>query len=100
MIVTFVEFRLQAPLSEAAATQLFETSAPNYRNLPGLVRKHYVLSEDRQVAGGLYFWQDSAAAERAYDVEWHRRVRALYGAEPQIAWFNSPVAVDNERERR
>ena len=99
MIVAFVQFRLPTPLSEAAATQLFEASTANYHDLAGLIRKHYVLSEDGHVAGGLYFWQDRASGERAYDSQWHSRVCATYGAEPQITWYNSPVAVVNVRER-
>ena len=45
------------------------------------------------------FWQDRASGERAYDSQWHSRVCATYGAEPQIAWYNSPVAVVNVGER-
>jgi hypothetical protein len=68
--------------------------------MPGLVRKDYLLSEDGRVAGGLYFWLDRAAAERAYDEQWHRRVRDLYGADPQVAWFSSLVTVEYEGTRR
>jgi len=100
MIVAFVQIPLPAPLSEAAASRLFEGTAPFYRDLPGLCRKHYILSHDGRVAGGLYFWRDRAVAEHSYDEQRHRRVRELYGAEPQIAWFSNLVMVDNEGIRR
>ena len=95
MITAFVQFKLAAPITLAEATQRFESSAPKYRNLPGLVRKYYVLSEDGRVAGGIYVWESRAAAERIYSGEWRERVTRLYGAVPVIAWFESPAIVDN-----
>lgn len=99
MIITFVQFRLSAPLGETAATQVFEGSVPSDSDLPGLVHKHYVLSEDGWIAGGLCLWRERATAARADDANWHRRVRVLYGAEPQIAWFSSPVTVHTQKAR-
>ena len=56
MITTLVQFALPSPISLAEATARFEFSAPEYQNLPGLVRKYYVLqrSEDGRFAGGIY----------------------------------------------
>jgi hypothetical protein len=96
MITTLVEFRLSAPISLEEATRRFEESAPKYRNLDGLVRKYYIRSQDGNVAGGIYLWNSRQAAERVYDGEWRDRVKRLYGAEPTITWFDSPVVVDNE----
>jgi predicted RNase H-like nuclease len=95
MITTLVQFQLPAPISLADATRRFEASAPKYQNLAGLIRKYYIRSEDGRVAGGIYLWQSRAAAERVYDGEWRERVEKLYGAEPTITWFDSPVIVDN-----
>ena len=64
-------------------------------NLPGLVRKYYVRSEDGSSAGGIYLWESRAAAEAVYSGEWRERVEKLYGAKPTIIWFDSPVIVDN-----
>ena len=33
--------------------------------------------------------------ERVYDAGWRERVEQLYGSKPSIAWFDSPVVVDN-----
>ena len=95
MITTLVQFQLPSPISLAEATRRFESSAPKYQNLPGLIRKYYVRSEDGRVAGGIYLWESRAAAERVYDGEWRGRVEQLYGAKPAITWFDSPVVVDN-----
>ena len=95
MITALVEFRLPSPISLEEATRRFEESAPKYRNLAGLVRKYYLRSQDGRVAGGIYLWESRQAAERVYDGEWRARVGRLYGAEPTITWFDSPVIVDN-----
>jgi len=95
MITTLVQFALPSPISLAEATARFESSAPKYQNLPGLVRKYYVRSEDGRFAGGIYLWQSRAAAEAVYNGEWRERVEKLYEAKPVITWFDSPVIVDN-----
>jgi len=95
MITAIVQFALPAPISLAEATQRFESSAPKYQNLPGLVRKYYLRSEDGRTAGGVYLWQSRAAAEAVYNAEWRERVEKLYGGKPVITWFDTPVVVDN-----
>jgi Putative mono-oxygenase ydhR len=95
MITAIVQFQLPSPITLAEATRRFESSAPKYQNLPGLIRKYYIRSEDGRIAGGVYLWQSRQAAERVYDDEWRTRVEKLYGAKPTITWFDSPVVVDN-----
>lgn len=94
MILTLVRFALAEPIDLAEAERRFLSSAPKYVGLPGLLRKHYVLSEDGRFAGGVYLWENRAAADAVYSGEWRARVAALYGAEPIIEVFESPVTVD------
>ena len=95
MITAVVQFDLPKPMSLEEAARTFESSAPKYVNLPGLIRKYYILSEDGRRAGGVYLWETRAAAEAVYNGEWKARVRKLYGSEPEIAWFDTPVIVGN-----
>ena len=95
MITTIVQFELPAALTLDEATRRFETSAPKYQNLAGLIRKYYIRSEDGRTAGGVYLWESRQAAARVYTGEWRERVEKLYGAKPQITWFDTPVVVDN-----
>jgi hypothetical protein len=96
MITAIVQFELPGPLTVAEAAERFELSAPKYRDLPGLVRKYYLLSEDGRRGGGVYLWETREAAERVYNGgEWRERIEKLYGAKPTISWFSSPVIVDN-----
>jgi len=95
MITALVQFTLPQPISLEEATKRFESSAPKYQNLKGLVRKYYVRSEDGRTAGGIYLWESRAAAQAVYDGEWKARVEKLYGSQPTITWFDTPVIVDN-----
>ncbi|MBY0531074.1 MAG: monooxygenase [Xanthobacteraceae bacterium] len=95
MFTTVVQFRLPSPITIDEASRRFQSSAPKYVKLSGLVRKHYIVSEDGRVAGGVYHWTSRVAAEEVYSGEWRERVEKLYGAKPEILWFESPVSVDN-----
>src|SRR4051812_17329896 len=95
MITALVQFKLSSPITLADAEGRFATSAPKYRNLPGLVRKYYICSEDGRTVGGIYLWESRAAAERLYNDEWRARVEQLYGVKPSFTWFETPVIVDN-----
>ncbi len=95
MITAFVQFTLPEPLAAGRAREVFLASAPRYRDLPGLLRKYYVLSEDGRTAGGIYLWGSRAEAERLYTQEWRDTVTARYGAAPTVTWLETPVVVDN-----
>ena len=96
MITAIVQFALPKPVSLEDAARLFASSAPKYQNLPGLIRKYYIRSPDGRTAGGVYLWESLAAAEKTYGGEWRERVSALYGCAPQLAYFDTPVIVDNQ----
>jgi hypothetical protein len=95
MIVTIVTFELPAPVSLAEITKTFQATAPKYREVRGLVRKNYWLSEDGRRAGGVYLWASRADAERLYTDEWKAFVIEKYGKPPKIEYLHSPVMVDN-----
>lgn len=95
MITTLVQFTLPAPITRDEARRVFESTAPKYQSVAGLIRKYYVLSPDGATAGGIYLWQSRADADRLYTDEWKAFVRGRYGADPTIAYFETPVIVDN-----
>ena len=96
MITALVQFRLPQPISREKAKDVFLGSAPKYREVPGLLRKYYVLSQDGATAGGVYLWRSREDAERLYTEQWKGVVRERYGAAPTIIYFDSPVVVDNQ----
>ncbi len=96
MITTIVQFPLPQGTTREKARELFEGTAPRYREVPGLVRKYYLYDAAAMLGGGCYLWRDRRSAERALDDAWRELIVGRYGAEPEIWWFDTPVVVDNE----
>ena len=95
MIVAIVTFRLPKPVSLDEITKTFQSTAPRYQGMAGLLRKNYWVSEDGRRAGGIYVWETRADAERVYTAEWKNLVESKYGSAPEIEYLHSPVMVDN-----
>jgi hypothetical protein len=95
MITTVVQFKLPAPVTREKAKDLYLGTAPKYQTVEGLIRKYYLLSEDGSTGGGVYLWKSRAHAEKLFTHEWRQFIKARYGAEPVISFFESPVLVDN-----
>ena len=99
MITTITTFKLPQPITREEARRIFLSTAPKYREVPGLVRKVYVRSEDGATDGGVYLWKSKADAEAMYTDAWRAFVREKYRTEPTVTYFDSPVVVDNVTER-
>ncbi|HET9205770.1 MAG TPA: YdhR family protein [Burkholderiaceae bacterium] len=95
MFTTLTTFQLPKPITREEAREIFLSTAPKYRDVAGLVRKVYVLSEDGKTAGGIYLWNSRADAEAMYTESWRAFVRSKYGTDPSVTYFESPVVVDN-----
>ena len=95
MITAIIQFKLPQPLSREEAREVFSGTAPKYREIHGLVRKYYVLSQDGRTAGGVYLWNSQKDAERLYTDEWKQFIFDKYGVLPSVTYFESPVIVDN-----
>lgn len=95
MITVMVQFKLPAPITREQARQTFLGTAPKYQDLPGLIRKYYILSQDGATAGGVYLWDSRESADRVYTPEWKSFVREKYGSDALLTYFECPVVVDN-----
>jgi len=95
MITTIVEFELARPLSREQAKEIFLSTAPKYRGMPGLIRKYYFVNQEGTRSGGVYLWQSRQDADRLYNDDWKSFVRGKYGVEPRVIYLETPVVVDN-----
>ena len=95
MISAIVQFRLPQPIDREKGREIFLSTAPKYREVPGLLRKYYLLSLDGQTAGGVYLWKSREQAEQLYTAEWRKFIQEKYGSEPSVTYYESPVIVDN-----
>ncbi len=95
MITALVQFKLPQPVTREKAKEIFLSTAPRYRDISGLIRKYYLLSEDGKTAGGVYLWKSREDAEQTYTDDWKKLIAEKYGAEPTVHYFATPVIVDN-----
>lgn len=95
MITALVQFKLPEPITREKAKEIFSSTAPKYRDVHGLIRKYYLLSEDGKTAGGVYLWESREDAEKLYTDEWKKFIVEKYGTEPSVHYFATPVVVDN-----
>jgi hypothetical protein len=53
-VTAIVRFTLPEGKTHEEMAAAFERSAPLYRDVPGLVRKYYLVSDDVRTGGGVY----------------------------------------------
>ncbi len=96
MIIAIVTFDLAKPATVEEMSAVFQSTAPKYLEMPGLLRKNYFVSEDGRRAGGIYVWASRADADRLYTDDWKAFVEGKYGVPPRFEFVHSPVMVDNK----
>src|SRR5215469_14446449 len=92
-VVTRFPLPPNVPAEEVRAG--FTEAAPHFRNVPGLIRKQFLLSLDGKTAGGVYLWNDEVAARSFMPERVAPMIRSKYRVEPTIEFVESPVIVEN-----
>ncbi len=92
-VAVLVAIPIPAQLPEAKLRQLFEQSEPQFRVLPGLIRKYYTIGDDHR-AGGIYLWRSRAAAEAWYTDAWKAGVLKQWGQPASVTYFAVPVVLE------
>lgn len=97
MITAIVQFKVPAGTTRAQVLDNMHKAAPRFLGMPGLVRKNFLFDEGRGVGGGVYTWESREAAEKVHAEggPWWTAIRTMYGVDPEIAFYESPVIVDN-----
>ena len=74
------------------------STAPVYRELgkKGLIRKDYLNGETG--TGGVYLWENRAAAEAWFTEERVAQLTERFGARPRLTWYDTHVTVDNLKD--
>lgn len=94
MITALVQFDLSYGTTVAEAAELFMQSAPEFRAMPGLIRKYCMIGDRGNVVAAC-LWEDREAAEQSLNEDWRRLFAQRYGTEPTVTFFATPVVVDN-----
>lgn len=94
MITAIVLYDLPEHIGLAECRAHFAAIAPDFLRIPGFVRKQFICRADGRVAGGAYMWESQAAAEAFYSGPWADGIRARYGCEPRISYFETVALAD------
>ena len=89
MVTVIVQFQVGDTKVEALK-EAFAASVPKFQQVPGLIRKYYLLSDDGETAGGVYLWKSRADAEALYTHEWKQMLEEKYGSEPVLFLLRKP----------
>lgn len=94
MITAIVLYDLPPAIGLEECRRHFTMIAPDFLKIPGFLRKQFICADDGKVAGGVYMWESREAAERFYSGEWLDGIRARYGSEPRISYFETVALTD------
>ena len=95
MITEIVIIKLPEGTTREETIASFEKTAPTWRENPDLIRKNYLFDAEKGIAGGVYLWKEMANAEKWHGAEFRKKVKEIYGAEPESQFFETPIVVDN-----
>lgn len=98
MITELVLFDLPAGISREQVVAGMRATADAWRANTELVRKNYLYDAANSKAGGAYLWPSIEAAQRGHNAEWCARIKTMYGSEPVIRYFETPLIVDNAQD--
>jgi hypothetical protein len=94
MITAIVFYDLPPSIGLEECRAHFAKIAPDFLKIPGFLHKQFICARDGKTAGGVYMWESREAAERFYAGEWRDGVRARYGNEPRISYFETVALAD------
>jgi hypothetical protein len=94
MITAIVLYDLPPTIGLEECRAHFTGIAPDFLKIPGFVRKQFICRRDGRVAGGAYMWESQEAAEAFYNGPWRDGIRARYGCEPRISYYETVALAD------
>src|SRR5882724_10341173 len=94
MITAVVRYKLPPQIDYAACREHFHKIAPDFREVTGLISKHFIWTESGW-AGGVYQWNRIEDAKAFYTGPWLKGIIQRYGMKPQIDFYEVFAVTDN-----
>ena len=69
MIITIVTFDIDSKLTDSILKEKFLETSPIYKDTPGLIRKNYICDTSKNLAGGVYCFDNMENAKNWFDGE-------------------------------
>ncbi len=95
MIIAVVEIPANGKMKTRAQSirQAYESAENIYRDVKGLVRKHYLRSEAG--GGGVYFFETREDAEAWFHDGWSDWMESRFGVRPTLRLYDNYLTTDN-----
>src|SRR3984893_15765907 len=94
MITAIVLYNLPESIGLEECRAHFTKIAPDFLKAKGFLRKHFICRREGGVAGGGYMWESQANAEAFYTGPCREGIRARYGNDPKIQYFETVALTD------
>lgn len=95
MTISITRFSLPHGIDLDQLRARFYAAAPLFEDVPGLVRKHFLIADDGRTAGGVYVWEDRESAAAFLTLVVAPLIFEKFGVEPTIEFFESPLVVES-----
>lgn len=95
MITEIVFFSLPEGISRDELMSKYMSTVEAWSKNEDLVEKHYIYDADGNRGGGVYIWKSKEAMLKWHGSEYRSRIKALYGSEPEMSYFDSLIHVNN-----
>lgn len=96
MTMTLTRFSVPAGTTADALRAGFQDVAPAFAEVPGLIRKVFLIAEDAREAGGSYLWETEEQARAFSEGPLRGMIREKFGVECSIEYFDAPVTVEGK----
>ena len=93
MIIALVQIPRSPKPDRDAAVKAALGSAPIYKEVKGLLSKHYLNGEAG--GGGVYMFDTRENAEAWFNDEWPAWMESRFGARPTLTLYDCHVVLDN-----
>ena len=92
-VAVVVKISIPPGIDRAQIEAGMSKTVPLYQNLPGLIRKYFIISDDQKL-GGIYLWQNRKTAEAWYSEDWRAQVMKKFGSPAELTYFDVPIAIE------
>ena len=77
-----------------------KADAPDYRNVPGLIRVYYGISPDLRSVIEVFLWKARSAADRFFNTEWDGETSRRWESAAMTRMdYEAPSVVESEQGR-
>lgn len=90
-VATVVQWPWPAGAQREQVVAALQAAVPDFRVVPGLLRKHFIVSDEAGTFGGVYLWKDEASARVWFTPEWQAKMRGRYGSDAAMQWYDTPI---------